>query len=280
MRWAIPAFLMLTGFFMLDPSKKIQLKTLFSKNILRIFTSLVFWALFYGLYFHRPLYPLGNAQEGHLWYLGMVLGVYLALPVLRIIASNHTILKYFSIVWFSVMCYNFIGRYAVLPINFSSMIFVAFSGCAVFAYYLKTLFYDKPETPKRKKLSRAIYIAGIISLIITLGMGVYLQEDEGPFFSYESPFVFTIAAALLVFCIRHPLHLKGRIAALVENCSKCTFGIYLIHVFVLAHICTRVHRFVPQPILMTIICVFIAFFVSYGITFILKKIPLVKKYIV
>ena len=96
-RWAVPFFVMLTGFFMLDPLKKVQLKTLYSKNILRIFSALVFWSFFYGIIYHTSFYPLGE-QESHLWYLGMIIGVYFAIPILRYITQNQTILKYFSLV--------------------------------------------------------------------------------------------------------------------------------------------------------------------------------------
>lgn len=56
-RWDVPFFVILTGFFMLDPRRNVQVKTLFSKNILRIFCALVFWSLFYGLTLHRTFTP-------------------------------------------------------------------------------------------------------------------------------------------------------------------------------------------------------------------------------
>jgi len=278
-RWAVPFFVMLTGFFMLDPLKKVQLKTLYSKNILRIFSALVFWSFFYGIIYHTSFYPLGE-QESHLWYLGMIIGVYFAIPILRYITQNQTILKYFSLMWMAAMCYQFIGHFTTLPVNLDKMIFVDYAGCAVFAYYIKTIFYNKEETPQLKRLSHIIYILGLIGLIVTLVLGIKMQNIDGDFFRYVSPNVLATTTAALVFSIRHPLNLTGKIAALVENCSKCTFGIYLFHIWVLVQIVNRIHRIVPQPIPMTILCVIGAFLVSYAVTFVLKKIPIVQKYIV
>lgn len=278
-RWDVPFFVMLTGFFMLDPNKLVPVKTLYSKNLLRIFAALVFWSLFYGLTLHRPLYPLGS-QEGHLWYLGMIIGVYIAIPVLRLIAHNQTVLKYFSLAWVVVMCYQFIGCFVTLPVDLNKMIFVDFAGYVVFAYYIRTLFHNRPETSRLRKTSHVIYVLGLIGFIFTIAMGLLTQDEETYFYKFTSPNVLITATALLVFSIRHPLHPTGKLAAFIENCSKCTFGIYLIHVWVLAHILNRIHRFIPQPILMTIVCVVAAFLISYAITFILKKIPFVQKYLV
>lgn len=278
-RWDVPFFVMLTGFFMLDPKKSVPVKTLYSKNLLRILVALVFWSLFYGLTLHRPLYPLGT-QEGHLWYLGMIIGVYIAIPVLRLVAQNQSLLKYFSLAWVAVMCYKFVGNFATLPVDLNKMIFVEFSGYVVFSYYLRTLFHNQPETPRLKTAARVIYVVGLVGFIFTVAMGLVMHDEETYFYSFSSPNVLATATAVMVFCIRHPLHPTGKIAALIENCSKCTFGIYLIHVWVLAHILNRIHRFLPQPILMTIVCVIAAFAISYAITFVLKKIPFVQKYLV
>ena len=43
-RWGVPIFLMITGFFMLDPVKEVTLKKLYTKNTLRILTALIFWS--------------------------------------------------------------------------------------------------------------------------------------------------------------------------------------------------------------------------------------------
>lgn len=279
-RWDISFFLMLTGFFMLNPQKQTTIRGLFSNNILRMFLSLVFWGLFYGLMFGRPLYPVGAPQEGHLWYLGMILGVYLALPILRAIAGNSSLLKYTLTIWGAAVLYRFLGCFVTLPIDFFDTIFVDYACCVLLGYYLRTIFENRTGTARIKWAARAVYAAGIAGLILTIGMSMALQNDTNAFHNFFAPNVLATAAAALVFCLRHPITLKGKAAALVENCSKCTFGIYLMHVFFLAHICTRVYRFVPQPVLMTAISVCAAFVASYAATLLLRKIPFFNKYFI
>ena len=152
-RWSVPVFVMLTGFFMINPQKEISIKSIFSKNILRIFAALSFWSLFYAYALNKEILPLGS-QEGHFWYLGMVIGLYLSLPILRIIAKDRKILEYFLIVWFLLMAYKFLGKFMELPIyEFDYLIFVDYIGYCLLGYYLKDINYTN-------KLRKIIYSGG------------------------------------------------------------------------------------------------------------------------
>ena len=116
----------------------VPLKKLFSKNILRILTALVFWSGVYAMVLSKPFYPLGS-QEAHFWYLGMIIGVYLAIPVLRYITANVVLMRYFLIVWFCVMVYTFVGHFVTLPFDMREVLFARYAGYCVLGYYVKTL---------------------------------------------------------------------------------------------------------------------------------------------
>ena len=151
--WSVPVFVMLTGIFMINPHKDISIKSLLSKNLLRIFVSLCFWSLFYAFALNKELLPIGS-QEGHFWYLGMVICLYLSLPILRIIAKERKILEYFLVVWFFMMIYKFIGYFIELPIyEFDYLIFVDYIGYCLLGYYLKDINYTN-------KLRKIIYSWG------------------------------------------------------------------------------------------------------------------------
>lgn len=279
-RWGVPIFLMITGFFLLDPAKDIPLKKLYGKNTLRILTALIFWSFLYALVLHKPFYPLGS-QETHFWYLGMIIGVYVAVPILRLITANPTILRYFIVAWFCVMLYGFIGNFVTLPFDMQDVIFVKFAGYCVLGYYIKYLSTLTPtEAPRIRLVRRGIYWLGLLGLIVTAGGTVLSQNDECVLLGYSSPNMILCSAAIMLYGACHPLQLSGRKAAMLLNCSECTFGIYLVHVLILVEIYNRLARFVPQMVPHMILAILIAFFVGYGITFLLKKIPVVNKYIV
>jgi surface polysaccharide O-acyltransferase-like enzyme len=77
-----------------------------------------------------------------------------------------------------------------------------------------------------------------------------------------------------------PYKKNKKIGNILTDISNCTFGIYLIHIYLLIHTFFRLHRFIEEPILLCLILVPLVFVVGYIITKIIKKIPLLGNYIV
>ena len=271
-RWAVPIFAMITGYFMLDGRKEISIRTLFTKYLLRLTTALVVWSVFYAITLHKPFYPFGS-QEGHFWYLGMCIGLYLALPIMRWITQSRNILAYFCWAWLGIMVYQFIGKFVALPVDLHDVIFVKYVGYCLWAYYLKTLNWNKARLV-------SIYALGLVGLLVTILVGIITQDADSVWYDYAAPNVITTATALFVFFANRDIRLNNTLSKIVVNCSQCTFGIYLIHLWVLIQLFFRVHRFIPQPIPLCIICVGATFVIGWAIIWIVKKIPVINKYIV
>ena len=105
------------------------------------------------------------------------------------------------------------------------------------------------------------------------------QNIYSGFGDYSTPNVIITSVSLFVICINNPVRNK-KIGRILTDISNCTFGIYLIHVYLLIQSFFRLHRFIEQPILLSIILVFSVFIGGYIITKLIKKIPYVGKYIV
>lgn len=275
-RWSVPVFAMLTGFFLLDPKKEVSFKSLFSRYLVRIFVALVFWSFFYAVSLHKPFYPLGS-QEGHFWYLEMLIGLYLSIPILRLIASNEATLKYCCLVWIVFMCYAFMANFFALPIKLGDILFPRFAGYCLAAYWIKT---SLSERTSNNNLSVALYFLGAVGLLFTVFVGYRSQNPETVFYSYDAPNVMVTAFAVFLFFVRHPLSHDCTGHGLIEECSRCTFGIYLIHLWLLIQIFFRMHRFIPGPIPLTILCVSVTFFIAFGITWLIRRIPYLNRLIV
>ena len=88
-RWAVPVFVMISGALFLDPAKEIRLKTLCRKNLLRIGTAFLFWSALYSIVDYLCGTRLRDVVSGfitghvHLWFLYMIGGLYLIVPLLR-----------------------------------------------------------------------------------------------------------------------------------------------------------------------------------------------------
>ena len=116
MMWAVPCFLMVTGVLLLDKNKQISIKKIFSKYILRMILVLIlFTTIFYIidklcdqksfevndiLVVGKKL--LSDESWAHLWYIYLLIGIYLLLPLYKVIAdhASKTILIYICIIAF------------------------------------------------------------------------------------------------------------------------------------------------------------------------------------
>ena len=105
-RFPVPLFVMISGALFLSADRPI--KQIFGKYILRIVTAFLFWSVLYAAvsYFRgTPLIDaIKEAIKGHyhLWYLYMIAGLYLIVPLLRPIVQNRKLLLYFLILSFLV----------------------------------------------------------------------------------------------------------------------------------------------------------------------------------
>ncbi len=271
-RWSVPVFAMLSGYIFLNPNKPLPISKLFFKYILRLIIALVFWSAFYAFSFHVSCYPFG-IQEGHFWYVEMCIGLYLALPILRGITVNYYLLSYFCWVWLGCKIYFFIGNFVPLPFDMPYIMFTDYVGYAMWAYYL--------SLQKRTRSLNILMSLQIISCIfITVLEKVISKNPDSCFGGYNS--ITTIGTSIglfYIFCHLTP-RFSNKVNKIIQFCAECTFGVYLIHMWLLIQFIFRVHRFIASPIVVVLINIFIVFIVGIFITAIIKKIPILKKCII
>ncbi|MBQ9280421.1 MAG: acyltransferase [Clostridia bacterium] len=95
-RFAVPCFLMLSGVFLLDNSSNKEYKYFYKKSFKRIFMPTILFSMIYLFYYAicnligrgsiEIVWLLKNLVKGkpatHLWYMYMLIGVYLLVPLL------------------------------------------------------------------------------------------------------------------------------------------------------------------------------------------------------
>lgn len=98
MCWAVPVFFMITGALLLNPSKEISYKKCFL-YMRRILLALVIFGIGYSLLLMRGkgnsfnfIQAIIDVYEGksfgHLWYLYVLIGIYLTLPLFKIFVAS------------------------------------------------------------------------------------------------------------------------------------------------------------------------------------------------
>lgn len=303
-RWSVPIFVMISGTLFLDNNRNIKTKTLYSKNILRIVVATIFWSIVYifneGITGMTKIQILSSFIEGnfHMWYLYMIIGLYIAVPVLRKITLSKKTTEYFLIVG-TVITFIIPRTTEFLKLlNIPSVTAIAKSinevtsdmnfhltlGYVfyfVLGYYLAT--YDISVNTQR-----IIYTYGPISYVVTVVLSKWHSNQIGKassyFYSDMSINVLLMTVCVFVFgkYVLSKINLSDKTLKIVLHLSKCSFGIYLVHVLIMDQLNKRLNfnTMSYSPILSVILVTTVVFILAYAVSAILNRIPVLKKYIV
>lgn len=291
--WAVPVFVMLSGANLMDYRKKYDTKTFFKKRFMKVVIPFLFWSMFLIIWksFIGTLEVsfnfkeiinifFTNSQEVTYYFIFIILGIYLTMPVLSLLTGkkNRKILWYIVIVIFitkSVLpvLLNLVGIY------YNSNLSIFFDGYLIFVilgYLLSTM------NIKRKNRI-IIYALGVVSCLIRYFGTLILSTKNGildkTFFGYCQFHSVLLAAAVFIF-IKHidfnKIIKSEKVKRILEKVSSCSFGIYLIHLVVKSCI-VKLFTINEVSILWRTFGVFATYALSLGVVYIMKKIPLLKK---
>lgn len=290
-RFCVAAFLMLTGSFLLSKDKNIEIRPFLRKRLSRVVYPFLFWSLFYYIYNIYSYCQLGrltdlssflnltteNILSGtsyQLWYVYMLIGVYLAIPLLNkwIKVVTERDLLYFFILWIIGFCIKILAPGSNFDLTFAP--FIGLLGFVILGYYLFNKNYQS------KNIAPYSLLIFILSCIGATLWSTYLNRNGGTFngdaYKFETPFMFIASIAIFLFAKYSKLCSKQN--KIIDLLSRYSYGIYLNHVLILIafkHIGITynfIHPVFSIPLL-TIICLAL----SIGLLYILNKIPILNK---
>ena len=284
-RWAVPVFIMISGFLLLDPEKEMDLKKI-GRYILRMGAVLLTIGLLYCLMesfasegFSTPLQTAlsaaRNLVEGkswsHMWYVYMLIGLYLLTPLLRpfVQYADKKTQQFILMVLFALTVLrptlNGLLGLSIEP-------FIAVSGCYLF-YYLAGAYLRRQqpsvETTRFLILGGALGTAGMAAMV-GFGIGAGVQPDN--------VFVALYAVGLFAAAKENSWLEKAAAHPAVKAVSEYSFGLYLFHPFIL-NVLNKVLSVFPDilPIGIGEAAFYIAAFSgAFALSWILGKVPLVR----
>lgn len=240
-------------FFMISGALLLPLRHSFFTFLKKRFTKMlyptVFWSLFYlcmklwlrgeHVTWGRALLSLPFSTQGSsvFWFIYTLLGLYLLAPILSrwLQSASRQELEFYLALWGISLCYPFL-KY-VVDINSSNTgIFYYFSGYGgyfVLGYYLKTF----PDRITWKFLIPALIIAIVVPVICKL------QDIEVDF--YDLFWYLSIFVVIQCICWWKAINsikqsvIGEKTAHFISELSKMTFGIYLVHIFIMRYILWR-----------------------------------------
>lgn len=292
-QYAVPVFVMISGALLL--CNEISIKKIYSKMILRIVCAYLFWNLFYATS-HNIVRPLLTNEEVqiqnfidemvngryHLWYCRMIIGLYILIPICRKIVKCDELLRYtlivlliFSIVIPSIkQCYGM--EWLVSITNNMGLD----SGKYIF-YFLLGYYISQYKGEKNRK--KIIEIIGGLALLCTSVLTTYISCNKMGIIIENIKYledIFIVGISIAIFVIFKEskyLNIENSISVYVAN--RC-FGIYLVHDYFVGGLDSLgLTTVCINPILAIPGIVIIVFALSFFVTCICRKIPVIGKYI-
>ena len=301
---SVPLFFMIAGALLLR--KDMGLKEIWSKKITRMFAALVIFSLVTyigrGIRSGEAVFSVSDYIEKLytnqisvvFWYLYAYIAFLIALPFLRAIVKTITEAHYIYLILLFVLftavipCLEYrFGQGSVRMYGelspawlFTNIVFWPLMG-----YFLENVFDMKKCSVRTIGFWALSGIAGIgLSCYMTWYMhGVTGICDESSSQTFHSTFIILPCIALYMAAkFFTKSHVFSNIAGtIITSAGACTFGIYLLHVVVKEYLSGlwRVfrHDWQMNKMLAALLFCAVVFVICYGMTWVLRKVPGVKK---
>lgn len=239
----IGLFFMISGALLLPLN--LDVKNFLKKRFTKVAFPAIIWSIIYLcaniLMLDKPVgvnellsIPFSAQGTPVLWFIYTLLGLYLLAPILSrwLQAASRQELEFYLALWIVSLCYPFL-KY-VLDINSSNTgilyYFSGYVGYFVLGYYLKVC----PDRLSWKMLVPALVVAIVVPVICKLQ---HIEVDFFDLFWYLSIFVVIQCVCWWkVICSIKQSAFGEKTSRFITELSKMTFGIYLVHIFIMRYI--------------------------------------------
>lgn len=296
-RFGVPVFVMISGALFLDPGRELGLGKLYRHSILRLVVLYVVWSGIYGLLtcafssgdsltWRQVLVNMARGQI-HLWYLPMLVGIYMLLPVLRcwILHAEEQNIRYFLILFVLLQVLRttvmtFVENEnlrAVLELGRIEMT-CSYLGYFVLGYYIV---YVGIRKRYHKYLYLSVIPSAVLNILISNAQTARRGSPSGEIYDSYGLFTFLITTAVFLFFAevvkRHRFGSAG--SAVIREVSGGTLGIYLTHVGVMDLLGVWGIDSTMIPVAGVPVFAVIVFAISYILAALLRRIPVIGRYI-
>ena len=235
-KWSVPIFVMISGALFLG--RDVSISSILKKNV----------ALVDLIFRHAPLsVVLSQLITGHyhLWFLYMIVGLYLLIPLLRPIVQDETLMRYFLLLAFLftfllpqlALFTSFVSHEASTVIRTVIMYSYCFFPLGFTIYFVGGYYLSRRSFSHREEIM--LYCVGIAALLFSIIAPAVLSRAQGApnatFYNYNDLNVLCTSVPIFVFAKQHlnfP-RMGEKAYALLRKLSKYSFGVYLVHPMVI-----------------------------------------------
>lgn len=295
-------FFFLSGLLLLSEEYDFRPRRFYTRNFLDLFIAYVSWVIIYhvigfiqrgnwGVQYIKDV--IINVIKGeasyHFWYLPMLLGIYLLLPMLRAICHADRRLPVYFVILFlvtkvlfgTVLLLDFPKKYLVESV-LTRIPFTLVNhhvGYFVMGYVLYRLCKEK-KLPGGRLGSAAMIILGaagslVGDLAVTAQTGINSIE-------FNRLFSFTLcvcAVGIFTLLVKLPVRIEGKAAAALTEVARMTFGIYMIHPLIMSAVNTLLGHEGTYGVLGIPAVTLLVFGMSLGVVWLASFVPLLRKWV-
>lgn len=291
-RFAVPVFVMISGAIFLNPDRAVTPEKLLKRNIPRLLLIFFLWSTGFALLQAAREQPLFSTAyclcvirkiitgHYHMWYLYMIMGLYLAVPFLRPVAADRTLLKQFMLLCFllgsipRLLCLIPVAGEVVREVLEKADIgfFAGYAGYFCLGHYLHSTRISRRSVTVFAVLAAALMLA-VAAFEMRGNLTERLLQEKIPYIAVYS------AAVFLVFKENTARFERSeKLKKLIEKLAVCSLGMYLVHPavnFLLSAI--GLHALTFMPLFCVPLCGLLVFGISFVIVVYMKKCPLLNK---
>lgn len=297
-QWCVPLFLMVSGIFLLDPAREITMKKIYRVYISRMLLAIVImvpvhefvlnavcehqciidWE-FWKEILRTLLYSDGSAVY---WYLYMMIGLYIYLPLYRALTrslKDDEYLYLLIMIFIGISCISRIHRLGIESLEPIYIFFRKLKLHKMFRhgfYFMLGYYLSRHEIPA--KLRYGIYGIAMVALGISLHFTRNISIDNGKYVevwtSDSSPA--QVFAVIAIFALIKQLAAKVKenscLYRIFMLLGSLSFGVYLIHNMIICIFRTYgFGGFMGNPLWAVPLVTISVYVISVGIVFVLRK---------
>lgn len=284
-RFCVPIFVMVSGVLLL--SKTQELGLFLRKRFSRIIYPFLFWSCIYLLVkinYNLPikeivLFSISQFRSGteyHLWYIYMLIGLYLFIPILSkwIVGASKKEILYFLSIWLFILLLELPGFVKL----FTRIDFRYFSG--YIGYLVLGTFLHRYFTMKSKWFPGLLVLGAVMfTFFTTYFLTIQSKHFIDQYINFLSVNVALAATGVFLLC-KDMVVQSEMVKKIITVISKYSYGIYLSHVFILIVFgmigfnSSLFNPWIGVPVVS--VCCLVT---SFLLTFSLSKIPVLGKHI-
>ena len=291
--WMVPVYLMLSGAVFLDPDKTISIRKLYTKNIMRMLIAFFCWSALYvgynilsGQDYNQTIPEMLFSGQFHLWFLPMIIGIYILVPVFRLATKSFHVAAYVFaaslVICVLIPTLQDIGWFPgqELFTGSNNVGFISAHVCFFFGGYI----FHKYDMPRNQRI--ILYILAVLATIgvfagtwrLTCREMVHNEDMQ------SDTNILTGIQGIALFVFVKEWSKKRTFSEETQKAlrfySNLTFGVYLVHVMLIA----LLDRLGFSPLTynagwMIPLTFLLVTPLSFLLTWLIRKIPAIGKYI-